>query len=114
KGRSSGLIFPSFGESASRGFYFQHLGYYFGFSDYLNLALTTDLYTQGSYNLSASSVYAKRYRYRGSMSVSYSKITLSEPELPDYEETTDFHINWTHLQDPKANPNGTFSASVNA
>jgi len=114
KGRSSGLIFPSFGESASRGFYFQHLGYYFGFNDYLNLALTTDLYTLGSYNLTASSVYAKRYRYRGQMNVSFSKVVISEPELPDYESTKDFHIGWTHTQDPKARPNSTFSASVNA
>ena len=114
KSRTSGLIFPSFGESASRGFYFQHLGYYFGFNDYFNLALTTDLYTRGSYNLGASSVYAKRYKHRGLVNISYSKITLSEPELPDYEATTDFHITWNHLQDAKANPNASFSASVNA
>jgi lipopolysaccharide assembly outer membrane protein LptD (OstA) len=114
KGRNSGIIFPSFGESASRGFYFQHLGYYFGFSDYLNLALTTDLYTLGSYSLTGTSVYAKRYRYRGQFSASFSKVVVGESELPDYQSTRDFHIGWTHQQDAKASPYSSFSASVNA
>ncbi|CAN5656590.1 putative LPS assembly protein LptD [soil metagenome] len=114
KGRSSGLIFPAFGESVQRGFYFQHLGYYLGLNDYLNLALTTDLYTKGSYTLDLSSVYAKRYHYRGNFHVSYSRTITSEKELPDYSRLEDYHLNWTHSQDPKAKPNSSFSASVNA
>ncbi|MEO8088251.1 MAG: putative LPS assembly protein LptD, partial [Bacteroidota bacterium] len=114
KGRSSGLIFPAFGESVQRGFYFQHLGYYLGLNDYLNLALTTDLYTKGSYTLDLSSVYANRYHYRGNFHVSYSRTITSEKELPDYARLEDYHLNWTHSQDPKAKPNSSFSASVNA
>jgi lipopolysaccharide assembly outer membrane protein LptD (OstA) len=114
KGRSSGIIFPAFGESAQRGFYFQHLGYYLGLNDYINVALTTDLYTKGSYNLDLSSVYANRYHYRGNFRLSYSRTISGERELPDFTELKDFHINWTHSQDPKAKPNSSFSASVNA
>lgn len=114
KGRSSGIIFPAFGESAQRGFYFQHLGYYLGLNDYFNVALTSDLYTKGSYTLNLSSIYANRYHYRGNFRMSYSKTITSEKELPDYTELRDFHINWTHSQDPKAKPNSSFSASVNA
>lgn len=114
KGRSSGVIFPVFGESAQRGFYFQHLGYYFGFNDFFNLALTSDLYTLGSFTLDASSLYKNRYRYSGSFQLSYAYTVTSEPELPDYNSRKDFHINWSHNQDPKANPNRSFSASVNA
>ena len=113
-GRSSGLIFPSFGESAQRGFYFQHLGYYFGFNDYFNLALTSDIYTKGSYTLEATSVYKKRYRYSGNLHFSRAYTVNSEKELPDYNTTEDYRINWTHTQDAKFNPNSTFSANVNA
>ncbi|MBK7851181.1 MAG: LPS-assembly protein LptD [Bacteroidetes bacterium] len=114
KGRSSGIIFPAFGESTERGFYFQHLGYYFGFSDYFNLALTSDLYTKGSYTLDLSSIYKKRYRYSGTLRLSYAKSLTSEPELPDFSSVQDFHVNWTHSQDPKANPYRSFNATVNA
>ncbi|MFM2206100.1 MAG: hypothetical protein RL213_75 [Bacteroidota bacterium] len=114
KGRSSGVIFPGFGESADRGFYFQRLGYYFGFNDFFNLSLTTDLYTKGSYTLDASSQYRKRYRYSGNFRTSYAYTTIGEKGLPDFSSRKDFHINWIHNQDPKANPYNTFSANVSA
>ncbi len=114
QGRSSGIIFPGFGESADRGFYFQHLGYYFGFNDYYNLSLTTDLYTKGSYTLDATSSYRKRYRYSGNFRASYAYTLSGEKGLPDFSSRRDFHINWMHVQDPKANPYSTFSANVSA
>lgn len=114
KGRSSGLIFPSVGESANRGFFLQHLGYYFGINDYINFAVTSDVYTKGSYNLNGSSVYAKRYKYRGNFQVSYAHTVTSEPELPDYATRNDFQFRWNHTQDPKARPSSTFSADVTA
>ena len=114
KGRSSGVIFPSIGESASRGFFLQHLGYYFGFNDYLNLALTSDIYSKGSYNLFGSSIYAKRYKYRGNVQVSYLYTVTSEPELPDYSTRKDYQFKWNHSQDQKARPSSTFSADVTA
>lgn len=114
KGRASGLIFPAFGESAERGFYFQHLGYYFGFNDHFNLALTTDLYTKGSYTIDASSIYKKRYRYSGNVRLSYAYSINSERELPDYNAQKDFHLYWTHSQDPKANPYRSFNANISA
>ncbi|HQW22200.1 MAG TPA: putative LPS assembly protein LptD [Bacteroidia bacterium] len=113
-GRSSGVIIPAFGESAQRGFYFQNLGYYFGFSDYFDLALTTDLYTKGSYLIDATSSYKKRYKYSGRLQLNYAYTINSEKELPDYSITEDFHINWMHSKDSKTSPNSTFSASVNA
>jgi len=112
KGRSSGIIFPSYGESGAQGFFLQHLGYYFGFSDYVVAALTSDIYTQGSYLVNVSSDYARRYRFRGNLRANYSVTKISEPELSDYSEHKDFLVNWTHSQDPKANPGSNFSASV--
>ena len=113
-GRSSGVIFPAFGESAQRGFYFQHLGYYFGFNDFFNLALTSDIYTKGSYTLDASTIYKKKYKYSGMLKFSYAHTINSEKELPDYSLLNDYHINWTHTRDSKSSPNSTFGASVNA
>ncbi len=114
KGRSSGLIFPGYGETAERGFYFQKLGYYFGFNDYVNLAITSDIYTKGSYAVDATTEYSNRYHYNGRMKLSYAYTVTSEKELSDYNLTKDFHVDWTHNQDPKLNPNSTFNARVNA
>lgn len=112
KGRSSGIIFPAYGESTSRGFFLQRLGYYFGFSDYIVAAVTGDIYTLGSYLVNVSSDYAKRYRFRGNVRLNYSVIKTSEPEFSDYSESKDFLVNWSHAQDPKANPGSNFGANV--
>ena len=114
KGRSSGLIFPTFGESASRGFFFQNIGWYFGFSDYVDAAITADIYTLGSYLANVSSNYARRYRFRGNVRLNYSEIKTSEPELNDYSLSRDFLINWSHTQDAKSHPGSNFGASVTA
>jgi lipopolysaccharide assembly outer membrane protein LptD (OstA) len=114
KGRTSGILFPAYGESAQLGFFLQNGGYYFGFSDYFDLALTGDIYTRGSWRLNGFSNYANRYHYGGNLSVNYSYTKTSIPELPDYAIEKGFFIRWNHRQDPKARPNSNFSASVNA
>lgn len=110
---SSGIIFPTFGDESSRGFYLRDGGYYFALSDYMDLAATGEIYTKGSWGLSARSSYRKRYRFSGSFNTSYLVTRLGDKGLPDYNLSKDFKINWTHSQDPKANPYLTFSASVN-
>lgn len=114
RGRTSGILFPAYGESAQLGFFLQNGGYYFGFSDYFDLALTGDIYSRGSYRLNAFSNYSNRYHYNGNLSVNYALIKTSIPELPDYAEEKGFFIRWNHHQDAKARPNSTFAASVNA
>jgi lipopolysaccharide assembly outer membrane protein LptD (OstA) len=114
KGRQSGLIFPAYGESNELGFFLKEGGWYFGFSDKVDLALTGDIYSQGSWALHATSNYANIYRYRGSLNVNYSTTKISEKELPDYSLSRDFFIRWNHSQDAKAHPGSIFSASVNA
>jgi hypothetical protein len=114
KGQSSGIIFPTYGESGELGFYLKNGGYYFGFSDYVDLALTGDIYSNGSWGSQVYSNYANRYHYNGNLSFTYSKIKTSEIELPDYNVQNQFFINWRHTQDPKARPSSVFSANVNA
>jgi len=114
KGQSSGIIFPAYGESDDLGFFLKNGGYYFGISDYLDLALTGDAYSKGSYSAQSFFRYAWRYHFNGNLVLSMSRIKLSEPELPDYSVNRDFFIRWTHNQDPKARPHSVFTANVNA
>lgn len=110
---SSGVIFPTFGDESTRGFYLRDGGYYFALSDYVDLALTGEIYTKGSWGLSARSSYKKRYLFSGNFNASYLVTSLGDKNLPDYSLSKDFKLAWTHTQDPKANPYRTFSASVN-
>lgn len=110
---SSGVIFPTFGDESTRGFFLRDGGYYFALSDYIDLALTGEIYTKGSWGLQARSSYKKRYKYSGNFNLAYLITKIGDKGLPDYSKGTDFKINWTHSQDPKANPYRTFSASVN-
>ena len=110
---SSGIIMPSFGDETERGFYLQNGGYYFAISDFIDLAVTGELYTKGTWGLGARSNYRKRYKYSGNFNVYYLNTVLGEKGLPDYSVSKDFRVNWTHSQDPKANMYRTFSTSVN-
>ncbi len=110
---SSGFIMPSYGDDSTYGFYLRDGGYYFAINDYVDLKLTGEIYTKGSWGLKAASTYNKRYKYSGSFSFSYLDMKTGDKNLPDFTETTSFKIMWTHRQDSKANPNSSFSASVN-
>ena len=110
---SSGVIMPTFGDDANRGFYLQNGGYYFAINDYFDLQLTGDIYTKGTWALNLQSSYVKRYKFRGSLSIAYRNDVTSEKDLPDYQKATNMSIRWSHSQDAKANPYSTFSANVN-
>ena len=112
--QSSGIIFPTYGESANKGFFLRNGGYYFAINDYMDLSLRGDIYTKGSWKLGAASNYKKRYKYNGNFSVSYASQKSGNRDLDNFSEIRDFFINWKHNQDPKANPNSRFSANVNA
>ena len=112
-GPKSGLLMPSYGEDASRGFFIRGLGYYFILSKHIDLAVTGGIYTLGSWEASLSSRYTKRYKYRGNLNFDFSSVKTGDKGEPDYIKQNNFRFAWTHSQDPKANPGSTFSASVN-
>ena len=112
-GPKSGLLMPTYGEEARRGFYLRGLGYYFTLSDYMDLALTGGFYTLGSWEVQAVSRYIKKYKYSGNINLDYSSIRSGDKGDPDYVNQNNFRVQWTHQQDAKANPGSTFSASVN-
>ncbi len=113
KSYSSGVIIPSYGDESTRGFYLRQGGYYWAANEYFDLKVLGDIYTKGSWGLHISSVYKKRYKFSGSFSSDIITNVYSEKSLPDYQKNNDFSIRWNHSQDSKANPDQTFSASVN-
>ena len=110
---SSGFLMPTIGDETTRGFYLRDGGYYFAMSDYMDLRLLGEIYTKGSWGLSAETNYRKRYRYNGNFYVSYLNTVEGEKNMPDYSKQTSLKIQWTHAMDSKAVPNTSFSARVN-
>lgn len=113
KSYSSGFIMPTYGDESSRGFYLRDGGYYFALSDKMDLKLLGEIYTKGSWGISAASNYRKRYKYNGSFFLSYQNSVTGDKNMPDYTKTESFKIQWSHRQDAKANPFSSLSASVN-
>ncbi len=113
KGRSSGIIIPSYGWANERGYYLRGGGYYFAFNDYIDLLLAGDIYTNLSWAINPKSNYYKRYKYQGSLDIRYEKTKVGIKGTDTYSEYGDFKFAWVHQQDPKANPNSRFSANVN-
>ena len=113
KSYSSGFIMPTYGDETSRGFYLRDGGYYFAINDKMDLKLIGEIYTKGSWGLTATSNYRRRYRYNGSLLLSYQNSVSGDKNMPDYTKTTSFRVAWQHSQDAKANPYRSLRASVN-
>ncbi len=111
--RATGILFPTFGEEASRGFYLRDLGLYFVIGNYFDIALTGDIYTLGSWAIDVNSRYKVNYKCNGSFSLTYSNDQVGEKGSTDFFQTRNFGIRWSHSQDAKARPGTSFSASVN-
>ncbi|MEE2700016.1 MAG: putative LPS assembly protein LptD [Bacteroidota bacterium] len=111
---SSGILIPSYGESANLGFFLKDGGYYFTINKQMDLAIKGDIYTKGSWATRSLFRYKKRYKYNGNLNLRYGRMINSEIDMPDYSIKKDFFIRWHHKQDPKANPSLLFSANVNA
>jgi lipopolysaccharide assembly outer membrane protein LptD (OstA) len=110
---SSGFIMPTYGDESTRGFYLRDGGYYFAINDKWDLKLLGEIYTKGSWGLSAATNYRKRYRYSGSFYGSYQDTKTGDKGMPDFSRQQSFKIQWSHRQDPKANPYSSLAASVN-
>ena len=113
KGKKSGLIIPTYGESANRGFYLENGGYYWAINDNYDLQVLGDIYTRGSWGIKPTFRYNKRYRFNGNLALGFAVNKIGTKGAADYQESNDFKIHWTHKQDPKAHPRRNFSADVN-
>jgi len=121
KTNKSGVLMPQYGEENRRGFFLRNGGYYLALSQYFDLKLTGDIYSNGTWVASLGSSYRRRYRFSGNLMAKYAENITGEKGIPSdpyqqepgYSKTRDFAINWSHNKDPKANPNQSFTASVN-
>ncbi len=114
KERNAGIIVPTFGESPTLGFFLNKGGFYWPVNDYMDMQILGEIYSRGSWGLQTINRYNNRYKYDGNLDISYNKFKTSDPEFPDYTESTNFWVKWRHAQDPKAHPYNRFTASVNA
>ncbi len=111
--RTSGILMPTWGESSQQGYFLQNGGYYLALSDYFDLALTGDIYTNGSWGIRTKSNYALRYKFGGNIAFNYDNTIYSLRGFDDYSKSINYNIRWSHSQDAAANPNTRLSASVN-
>jgi len=98
--QQSGFLFPTIGESNNRGYYLQNGGYYLPLSQYFDLAMTGDYYSNGSYGFRADSKYRKMYNFSGSLSTRFENLISGEKGIPGYSKSTVFNIRWSHSKDP--------------
>ena len=111
--RESGIIFPTIGENFRRGYFIQNGGYYIAASDYFDISLLGDYYTNGSYGFRVESNYNLKYKFRGNLAIRFENLISGERGFPDYSKSNIYNFRWSHSKDPKSNPNSRFSASVN-
>jgi len=112
-GQTSGIVIPTFGEYASRGFYLEDGGYYWAINEYMDFQVLGDIYSRGGWGVKPRFRYKKRYKYSGDLNLGYAENVVGTKGTPDYEKSTDFKVRWSHRQDAKARPSSTFSADVN-
>jgi lipopolysaccharide assembly outer membrane protein LptD (OstA) len=110
---TSGFLLPTYSDTRQQGFSLQNGGYYFALSDYVDLTLTGDIYSNGSWALRTQSRYRLRYKFSGNFSFNYESNIFGLQGFEDYSKSTNYNIRWSHSMDSKATPNSSFSASVN-
>ncbi len=110
---ASGILIPKYGEENNRGYFLKGMGYYFAVSDFFDLNFTGDIYTNGTWRLSAATNYRKRYKFNGNFSFNYANNITGYKGLENYSKSSNYSVRWTHSQDAKARPGTRFSASVN-
>jgi hypothetical protein len=108
----SGFLLPTYGEEERRGFYLRNGGFYFSLSDYFDLALQGDIYTNGTWGVKTRSNYKVNYKFNGTFGINYMENIVGEKGLENYSKSRDVAIRWTHSQAAQANPNQSFRASV--
>lgn len=111
--KSSGFLFPSFGEDAARGFAMRDLGWYLTFNDYWDSEIRGSLFSKGSWEANMRTQYLVNYKFNGNFSLYYGSTLQGVEGTENYGRNKDFRFTWNHSQRQEANPGTSFSASVN-
>jgi hypothetical protein len=113
KKAASGILFPRIGEERERGYSLTDGGYYFALSDYFDLTVQGNIYSNGSWMATTKTSYKRLYKYNGNFSFNYANNISGHEGLNDYSQSTNYRLGWVFTQDPKSAPGSRFSASVN-
>lgn len=111
--KSSGFLFPSFGDDVARGFGLRDMGWYLTFNDYWDSEIRGSFYSKGSWDASVRTNYLVNYKYSGGFNIRYASTKVGTEGASNYGSNKDFNVTWNHTQRQEANPGTSFSASVN-
>ncbi|RPE09043.1 LPS-assembly protein LptD [Chitinophaga lutea] len=114
-GQRTGLLPPQYVVNQQKGIGLENGGYYFGLGEYLDLTVRGEVYSYGSWGLTFSPTYRKRYKYNGGFNLAFSSSKFGgDPQIKEeFSTSKDFRVSWSHSMDGKARPGTNFSASVN-
>jgi hypothetical protein len=129
KNRASGIIIPTYGQSADRGYFLRNGGYYWAANDNIGVRFTGDFYAGNAQQIGGARgqvemQYIKRYAYQGLLSFEYSwrpaerilrpeGATASGVVFPQSFSPKTLWLRWNHSPIPRPG-GGRFSASVSA
>jgi lipopolysaccharide assembly outer membrane protein LptD (OstA) len=114
RGRRSGLVLPSYGESNLLGFFLSNGGFYYGGNEMFDLTLLGDIYSNGGFATRNNCNYNKRYLYTGTVGFNYSRMfgPGANPELEHQPMINSYQLLWNHSQDARSHPTSRFQAQV--
>jgi hypothetical protein len=110
--RKSGVILPKFRDAREQGVGLAEGGYYWGINDYLDVMLTGDVFTSGTWRANINSRYIVNYKMQGNLDVALARNYFADGDLPGVKVPITYNINWQHAFDQKFLGNARFSASV--
>ena len=114
QGQRSGILPPQYVVNQQKGIGLENGGYYLGLGDNFDLTMRGDVYSYGSWSLTASPTYRKRYKYNGGLNLSFANTRFGDPEVKsEFSTSRDFRVTWNHSMDSKARPGVNFGAAVN-
>jgi lipopolysaccharide assembly outer membrane protein LptD (OstA) len=97
KGRHSGIVIPSYGESAYGGRFLKNMGYYWAPNDYIDATLTTDYYEKLGFTFSGNINYVIRYILNGRVAGFYLP---QDPNRPEFRNRWALQFSHTQIIDP--------------
>jgi hypothetical protein len=108
--KTKGLMFPEIVMPSTFGFGFRDLGYYWPINNSLQTTFFGSLYSRGSWGLRNQTDYNVRYKFNGSLNLSFDQFRRGFPDTTAQNKTT---VIWRHTKDLKSSPYWTFNSNVN-
>lgn len=113
KKNTSGIHLPTYADELDRGFGLIGAGYFWAINDYIDIDITGDIYSKGSWGLKLNSNLKKKYLLSSLVNLSFFHYRNGEKRLPTTKINNSYNIQVAYNQDQKAMPNSNLSANIN-